>query len=395
MKRAGIGQAGHRVIETLEERVLCIIGDDGGGPIGGGGGPSLDTSALFHAPAVYSARGQGTQGVCWGDFNRDGKPDVAFTNAGSGTIGVMLNKGDGTFNKAAVYPNSGANLSSIQTIDFNGDRILDLAWCGDDLAYALGKGDGSFGAATHIATGNTVQNVALADYNGDNRYDIAVTNVFSNTVSVLLNRGKGRFFGKIDSPAGNGPCGLAFGDFSGDHVLDLAVTDLGQLGTGVKPGVRVLVGNGAGSFTPGKLMRIGGRPVSVAAGDLNRDGVLDLVVARGGFGNPDGQNAISVFRGAGNASFTIATYATGAVPEGVLIADVDRDRRPDIVVGNYADSSLSVFKGDGSGVFNLLETISGAPGNANMIASDFNLDGRVDLAVPGFNNGSMSVLLHL
>jgi hypothetical protein len=135
--------------------------------------------------------------------------------------------------------------------------------------------------------------------------------------------------------------------------------------------------------------------VSVAAGDLNRDGVLDLVVARGGFGNPDGQNAISVFRGAGNASFTIATYATGAVPEGVLIADVDRDRRPDIVVGNYADSSLSVFKGDGSGVFNLLETISGAPGNANMIASDFNLDGRVDLAVPGFNNGSMSVLLHL
>src|SRR5207248_3205923 len=159
--------------------------------------------------------------IVTGDFNSDGKLDLAVNNADSNTVGVFLGNGDGRFQAQRVFTTPGSGPGRLVVGDFNNDGRLDLAvlrsnsnvialllgdGAGPDLAYILpGNGDGTFGLAQLFLTQVVPDAVSAADFNGDGALDLAVTNFASNTVSVLAGNGDATFQNQQTFIAGTGP----------------------------------------------------------------------------------------------------------------------------------------------------------------------------------------------
>ncbi len=175
-------------------------------------------------------------GVAVGDFNGDGKLDVAVAGAGStkypdSGVAVSLGNGDGTFTQANGSPISlGQSLSAIVAGDFNGDGKLDLAVAdagASSVLVLLGNGDGTFQLPITVAVGSGPNAIAVGDFNNDGKIDLAVVNGSDNTVTLLLGNGNGTFTEASGSPyaVGNGPSAIVAADFNRDGKLDLAVAN--------------------------------------------------------------------------------------------------------------------------------------------------------------------------
>ncbi len=176
------------------------------------------------------------QGVAVGDFNADGKLDAAVASGGTAKypasgVAVSLGNGDGTFTEANGSPMAVGNyLSAIVTGDFNGDGKLDLAMtdsAGNAVIILLGNGDGTFRAPTTIAAGNSPNAIVATDFNDDGKLDLAIANFGDGTITLLLGNGDGTFIEAMGSPyaVGRGPFQIAAADFNGDGKLDLAVAN--------------------------------------------------------------------------------------------------------------------------------------------------------------------------
>ena len=216
------------------------------------------------------------------DFNTDGNLDLALGNGVFGGVSILLGFADGAFNlvsPAPVVPNAAA--CSIAVGDFNSDGKLDLAVpdsTDNNVTILLGNGDGTFTQATGspitVSGGPSV--VSVADFNGDGKLDLVVANGNAGTVTILLGNGDGTFTQATGSPitVGNTPDALAIGDFLGNGKLDIAVANFGD-GT-----VTLLLGNGDGTFTQatGSPFAVGNGPTAIAIADFNGDGRLDLAV---------------------------------------------------------------------------------------------------------------------
>ena len=171
------------------------------------------------APQVTVPSGHYPEEVTVGDFNGDGRADLAAVNGGDDNLGVLFGKGDGTFAAQVTSP-VGTEPDAIAAADFDGDGKLDLAvvngivsgvapTSGPTVGVLLNKGGGAFAAQVEYPVGASFysqpQALALGDLNGDGAPDIAVTTQGDNTVSVLLNEGGGTFGAQVPYSAGAAP----------------------------------------------------------------------------------------------------------------------------------------------------------------------------------------------
>ena len=147
-----------------------------------------------------------------GDFDGDHNLDLALTNPSDGTVSVLLGNGDGTFHSPVAYAtgSSGDHPIAVSAVDFNGDNKLDLAVTNlnaKTVAILLGNGDGTSNAAvTYPATNGSLigpDAMTTGDFDGDGKTDLAITEQSNNTVSILLGNGNGTFQSPLEFTAGN------------------------------------------------------------------------------------------------------------------------------------------------------------------------------------------------
>ena len=186
-------------------------------------------------PRTDFGAGPGPISVTRADFDRDGNLDLAVADVntphfGPGRVSVLLGHGDGTF-AAPIVLQAGIQAFAVRAGDFNGDGRPDLAVATNldvfgSVAILLGNGDGTFQPQTSTTTGRFSVALAVGDFNGDGAADLAVANQSNNTVTILAGRGDGTFAFQANYEANMGPLSLVTGDFNRDGQLDLAVTNL-------------------------------------------------------------------------------------------------------------------------------------------------------------------------
>ncbi len=217
------------------------------------------------------------------------------------------------------------------------------------------------------------------------RQSVTVTDVMNPSLNATVTTTVVQpvLFGRATNyAAGPNPAAVATGDLNGDGIPDLVVADRST------NRVSVLLGNGDGSFQPPVAYFVGNNPTSVALADVNFDGGLDIIATN------FTTNTVSVLLGYGDGTFTPAqSFATGAGPIEVAVADFNLDGIPDLVTANYYDNTISVLLGNGDGTFQPPLNYFAGFGPSSVTVADYNLDGAPDVAVADFNSNQVSVLL--
>jgi hypothetical protein len=356
---------------------------------------SAGTSALSLFNSASPATLAWAQSVAAADFNGDGKLDLIVPVYAVSDASILLGNGDGTFTAGPGLPLTNSNANNAAIADFNGDGNVDIALSLPDTSQVqvlLGNGDGSFTAMTPISAG-PVYAVAAADLNGDGKPDLIESFCSTSSLSILLGNGDGTFTQGSTPTLLTCPTSVAMGDFNGDGIPDLAATF--PMGTGVQGAGEILLGNGDGTFTqvPG-YFRTGDSPISIAAGDFNGDGILDLAVANT-YSGTTLPSTVTVLIGKGDGTFTPTAVSpvTGSFPYSVAVGDFNGDGKADIVTANSVGNTATVLLGNGDGTFAAPLSPAAGKDPVGVATGDFNGDGLTDVAVANNNAGSVTVLL--
>jgi len=348
-------------------------------------------------PDANGGGGGGSTAVV-GDFNKDGKLDLAIADPSDNAVSVLLGNGDGTFQTFIEYATA-INPTSVAAGDFNRDGKLDLAVTATvpgTASILLGNGDGTFQNHVDYQVGSTPSFIATADLNGDGKLDLVVDNQNCTnspcgfgSISILLGNGDGTFQPHVDYGTGTFPS-FAIADFNGDGRLDLAIAHQNCIFSPCGAAVSILLGNGNGTFPREVAYAVGTAPGSLATADFNRDGRLDLAVANSVVGT------ISILLGKGDGTFkTHVDYSTGQNIGGITVGDFNNDGNPDFAVTDISNTVI-IFLGKGDGTFQSPKSYATGAGPSSIVAADFNEDGKLDLAVTNSNGGfgnSVSILL--
>ena len=244
----------------------------------------------FQPAVTYGSGGYVDPSVTVADMNQDGNPDLVVANTcadslcdGSGLVGVLFGNGDGTFQAVFIYESGGKFAQSVAVGDVNRDGRLDILVANerDSVAALLGNGDGTFQSAVTYEAIGFHRFIAIADVNNDGNPDLVVPSYSSHSVDVLLGNGDATFGAPISSDTGglNVPA-LAVADVSGDDALDVLAVNACADFNCVTGTVAVLLGNADGTFQPAVTYDSGGNlPGSIAVADVNGDAKPDVVVA--------------------------------------------------------------------------------------------------------------------
>jgi hypothetical protein len=331
--------------------------------------------------------------IAVGDFNHDGKLDLAVVSSccPNGGVSILLGKGDGTFLPSVNY-SAGEQPVSIVAADFNGDGNLDLAVANSLSTYVsilIGNGDGTFQAATQSPPLPGPENfVSVGDFNNDGKIDIVALSYQNpcKCISVLLGNGDGTSQDPVTTePPSFVATAIGVGDFNRDGKLDLAAA--GTLGS--ENTVYILLGNGDGTFEIGASYAGGQEPISIAVADFNSDQKLDMAIA-------DVYDGINVMMGNGDGTFQAAVAYPLSFTDWVTAVDLNGDHKIDLVAANslIALSELTVFLGNGNGTFQSGKSYPAGTDAYYVAVGDFNGDGKVDLATPDNRYDDVVVLLN-
>src|SRR6185437_13629726 len=291
------------------------------------------------------------------------------------------------FNLTGIGIPVGNSPTAIITADFNKDGKADLAVSNlgsDNVSILLGNGSGFYGTSTNFSIPINSQPLFLctADFNEDGNLDIATANSNVNNVSVILGSATGAF-----SPANNyitpgTPFSICTADFNGDGHMDLAETN-GNLNS-----ITILLGTGTGVFGVPTNFPVGTNPYSICTGDFNMDGKLDLAVSN------DGTSNVSILINTITSTTATPTFTTSATvntgipnPRSIISVDMNMDGNLDLVVANEGGDNVSNLFGNGNGTFGVGPTYNIGPGSSQprcVTSADFNGDGHPDLATADY-----------
>jgi trimeric autotransporter adhesin len=293
------------------------------------------------------------------DLNGDGKPDLIVANTGANLVAVMLN------------------------------------------TTAPGSTTLSFATYQIFATGSNPDAVAVADINGDGRPDIVVANFADNTISVLLNTTTAgnsvpSFASAQSFDAGSNPTSIAVVDANTDGRPDVIVANQGDDAVSVLRN-STLIGSAVAEFAARQVFAVGSQPSSVVAANVNGDGRPDVVVSNY---NDDTVSVLLNTTGAGATSFaftTQQTFVTGANPAAVAAADINGDGTIDLIVANSGSDTIAVLlnetpPGALAAAFLPQQSFTSGTGPQSIMTRDLNGDGKSDLVVANYGDGTLSVL---
>jgi hypothetical protein len=396
--------------------------------------PAAKGQVQFSGPTNYPV-GTAPRATAIGDFNGDGKQDLAVadygdpnTSAGGG-VSILLGNGDGTYQAARKF-DAGAAASSIATADFNGDGKLDLAVANtftvSDLgggnsqsspggvSILIGNGDGTFQPPITLSLSGYPNCVVAGDFNGDGRPDLAVGQISAGgppmwgTVIVLIGNGGGTFQSPIENPTEFPVNSIAVGDLNGDGVPDIAAAS--GVTIGPSEGLRkssgavvILVGKGDGTFQSAVNYGPATRDFSsIKVADVNGDSKLDLAVAGSDYSRQflhlptvnDGQ--VSIFLGNGDGTFAPeSTVQVGSRDFSLTVGDLNRDDKLDVaVLVGESSASLGILLGNGDGTLQVSALYTAGSDSSSVDMGDFNGNKLPDLVVTNSGDNSISIMLN-
>jgi len=352
---------------------------------------SVDSRLIFLQPAGGVGQNflKSTFDVVIADFDGDGHGDVAFPSAN--LIDVYYGDGAGHFTGPSTFA-AGTFPQSLAVGDFNRDGKPDLAvgvvgFMGQGVQILLNDGTGGFAAPVMATTAGSPYQVVVGDFNRDGIQDLAIADTSPDSVLVLLGDGHGGFGAPIESPGGGDA--MATGDFNEDGIVDLAVA---EYATGE---VRILLGNGAGGFTVASTYSVSpSNTTNLVVADFNHDNHQDVAV-----GVINNLYYVATFLGNGSGSLVAGSPVALNDAQGIGAADVNGDGRIDLVTANYSDEAIGVASGDGAGNFARPRYYSfpyhhgHEPLPINITVCDLNGDGRPDLATANYGTGGTIILL--
>lgn len=332
------------------------------------------------------------------DLNGDALPDLAGTSGNS--VAVMLNSGNGAFRSKLQYA-AGGQTQDLAAGDFNSDGRTDLAVSLNDPTFRLslltGNGDGTFNPPVNFE--NSAERfdspaIVATDLDNDGRLDVVLAHVIScftapciasQNITVMLGLGDGTFQIPIEIDVGTGMSRIAIGDFNRDGIKDLAIA-------GDNSRVYTLLGIGNGSFLQQPTIQLTADTLFVDAtdvdvADLNGDSIDDLVVAI-----PLNGSRTAILLGQGDGTFQtprILTEPNLRVPQYQVIDDFNRDGFKDLAIalGWGTQGLIEIRNGNGDGTFRspvlyFVPPPLSSVGGGTLVSADFNRDGRPDIGLP-------------
>lgn len=335
----------------------------------------------FAPPTTFAIAGSATssaRSLAVSDINGDQHPDIAIGNANGSTdsIALLLGDGQGNFTNAPAI-NLGFEVWFVRFARMNGDSIDDLVAVGPKAWVLLGNGSGGFQLQyTSPSLPHFPSDLALADLNGDNRFDIVITGLSVASIAILYSTGPVTFGPIASIPATYWPDSVRVFDWNGDGIRDLAVA------SSFFRFLELIPGTGGGSFGTSKLFNffpntVSG-PTDLEFGDINGDTHPDIVAPR------LGESLVLLGDGAGNYALQATTLAKDFGRGRVRLIDIDTDGDLDLVTNSDSSHGMTVLRGLGNGAFDGPRRTAIAATSSHALA-DMDRDGTLD-AVLGTGN---------
>jgi hypothetical protein len=358
------------------------------------------TKADFSAKADF-ATGQNPWSVVAADMDGDGKVDFAVSNNSGNTLSLYRNTTAGGVLSYAekIDVATAIGPSALAVADFDGDGKPDLAVANGGsnsvsvLRNASVQGTLSLSTKVDFGVGFTPVALSVADLDGDGKADLAVANNGSSTLSVLRNVSNGSalmFAPKADFATGINPNAIVTADFDNDGKIDLAVANAGSNSLSV---LRSKSGIGVLDYEPKVDVTTNTLPYALAAGDVDGDGKIDIAVA-----NNNSNNA-SIFKNTttnGKVSFADKVdFKTGTGPVYLAMGDLDGDGKVDLAIANIESANVSILRNtSSSSQINYADKIDFATGELpySVAIADFDGNGKVDLAAANFANTNVWII---